>query len=332
MFVGEAPGFHEDKQGDSVRRAGRASSSRSCWPGSGSTRGRRLHRQRAQVPAAGQPRPGSGRDRGLRGPSLPPDRADPAAGRRDPRQLRDEAPVGQAGRHHARSRRGAGRDSRRQPRAALPALPPGRRALHARDAEGARGGLRAAARDPRPAGGRGRARRRSPRLRSPSEPDRSSSASSEPLEVRAPPRRRRPRRSRPPRRASFASATSSPSRASSGAGKTTFVRGACRALGVTVPVTSPTYTVGHRYRADPTCRTSISSVSRASRPPSGAISSRTSRTRSASSSGPRRPPVRSRRSGSRYVCATWIRLERQIALDSPDNALLDQLFGADTRV
>ncbi len=35
-----------------------------------------------------------------------------------------------------------------------------------------------------------------------------------------------------------------------GAGKTTFVRGACRALGVTGPVTSPTFTIGHRYRAD----------------------------------------------------------------------------------
>ena len=32
-----------------------------------------------------------------------------------------------------------------------------------------------------------------------------------------------------------------------GAGKTTFVRGACRELGVTQPVTSPTFTVGHRY-------------------------------------------------------------------------------------
>jgi tRNA threonylcarbamoyladenosine biosynthesis protein TsaE len=32
-----------------------------------------------------------------------------------------------------------------------------------------------------------------------------------------------------------------------GAGKTTFVRGACRALGVTDPVTSPTFTIGHRY-------------------------------------------------------------------------------------
>ena len=32
-----------------------------------------------------------------------------------------------------------------------------------------------------------------------------------------------------------------------GAGKTTLVRGACRGLGVTRPVTSPTYTIGHRY-------------------------------------------------------------------------------------
>lgn len=33
-----------------------------------------------------------------------------------------------------------------------------------------------------------------------------------------------------------------------GTGKTTFVRGACRALGITAPVTSPTFTIGHRYR------------------------------------------------------------------------------------
>ena len=32
-----------------------------------------------------------------------------------------------------------------------------------------------------------------------------------------------------------------------GTGKTTFVRGACRALGVTDRVTSPTFTIGHRY-------------------------------------------------------------------------------------
>lgn len=33
-----------------------------------------------------------------------------------------------------------------------------------------------------------------------------------------------------------------------GAGKTTFVRGACRALGVDEPVVSPTFTIGRRYR------------------------------------------------------------------------------------
>jgi len=33
-----------------------------------------------------------------------------------------------------------------------------------------------------------------------------------------------------------------------GSGKTTLIRGACRALGVKQPVTSPTFTIGHRYR------------------------------------------------------------------------------------
>jgi tRNA threonylcarbamoyladenosine biosynthesis protein TsaE len=32
-----------------------------------------------------------------------------------------------------------------------------------------------------------------------------------------------------------------------GAGKTTLIRGACRALGVQAPVTSPTFTIGQRY-------------------------------------------------------------------------------------
>lgn len=35
-----------------------------------------------------------------------------------------------------------------------------------------------------------------------------------------------------------------------GTGKTTFVRGACVALGVRERVTSPTYTIGHRYRGE----------------------------------------------------------------------------------
>jgi tRNA threonylcarbamoyladenosine biosynthesis protein TsaE len=34
-----------------------------------------------------------------------------------------------------------------------------------------------------------------------------------------------------------------------GVGKTTFVRGACRALGVDAVITSPTFTIGQRYRA-----------------------------------------------------------------------------------
>jgi tRNA threonylcarbamoyladenosine biosynthesis protein TsaE len=37
-----------------------------------------------------------------------------------------------------------------------------------------------------------------------------------------------------------------------GAGKTTLVRGAAHALGVTDPVTSPSFSIGHRYRAGET--------------------------------------------------------------------------------
>jgi tRNA threonylcarbamoyladenosine biosynthesis protein TsaE len=35
-----------------------------------------------------------------------------------------------------------------------------------------------------------------------------------------------------------------------GSGKTTFVRGACRALGVAAPVTSPTFTIGQVYAGE----------------------------------------------------------------------------------
>jgi tRNA threonylcarbamoyladenosine biosynthesis protein TsaE len=36
-----------------------------------------------------------------------------------------------------------------------------------------------------------------------------------------------------------------------GSGKTTFVRGACRELGIEGPVTSPTFTIGHVYGGSP---------------------------------------------------------------------------------
>jgi tRNA threonylcarbamoyladenosine biosynthesis protein TsaE len=118
-----------------------------------------------------------------------------------------------------------------------------------------------------------------------------------------------------------------------GSGKTTFVRGACRALGVTVPVTSPTYTVGHRYAAEPDVShldlfrfRGFSAAEWGDLEPyfveaicfvewpeaaAGAL-----------------PPVRVEVRLSHVDPA-----RRLITLESPENALLDRLFGgADTRV
>ncbi len=56
MFVGEAPGYHEDRQGvPFVGQAGKLLTSPDR--GHRAVARRRLHRQRPQVPAAGQPRP-----------------------------------------------------------------------------------------------------------------------------------------------------------------------------------------------------------------------------------------------------------------------------------
>jgi tRNA threonylcarbamoyladenosine biosynthesis protein TsaE len=119
-----------------------------------------------------------------------------------------------------------------------------------------------------------------------------------------------------------------------GSGKTTFVRGACRALGVTVPVTSPTFTVGHRYpaRVDDVSHLDLfrfqgfSAAEWGDLEPyfEGAICFVEWPEAAVGALPPVRVEVRLSHVDRRH---------RLIALDSPDVALLDRLFGgADTRV
>ena len=142
MFVGEAPGYHEDRQGIPFVGASPASSSTGLLEGIGLQRDGRVHRQRPQVPPAGQPRPRAGRDPVLRAAPVPPDLAHPAAHGLHAGQLRDQAALGPAGRHLAGARARAADRGRRPPPAALPALPPGGGPLRARHALDARGRLR----------------------------------------------------------------------------------------------------------------------------------------------------------------------------------------------
>ena len=118
-----------------------------------------------------------------------------------------------------------------------------------------------------------------------------------------------------------------------GSGKTTFVRGACRALGVTVPVTSPTFTVGHRYPADPDVShldlfrfQGLSAAEWGDLEPyfNGAICF----VEWPEAAVGALPPVRVEVRLSHVDPA-----HRDITLESPENALLERLFGgADTRV
>ena len=213
--------------GRAVRRRGGQAARQAARGDRAHPRGR-VRRERPEMPPAGQPRPAAGGDRVLRAAPLEADRADPAEADRDARQLRDQAALRQAERHHAGARpRAAGR-ARREPGHPLSDLPSGGGALHPADAPGARGGLRA---DPG-AARRGSARRSrwcrrpSPSRRPSSRP---SSASSEPRRCPTPwcqtplrrcrPSRahpRRPRPSPPSWRACSRPATSSPSPASSG--------------------------------------------------------------------------------------------------------------------
>ena len=146
-------------------------------------------------------------------------------------------------------------------RSGLPAaaLPPGRGAAHARRSRRPCAATSRRLPDllagPPPAPAPERARR-SPRLEDeggstpppPDRPARTSSAerrSAELVDRARPPRPKRWARGSPP--------ASSPGdvvlvSGEVGAGKTTLIRGACRALGVEEPVTSPTFTIGQRYR------------------------------------------------------------------------------------
>ncbi len=144
MFVGEAPGANEDRGGlPFIGQAGRT-----ARPPAGGGRARarrRLHRQRAQVPAAEQPRSASDRDRDLPRLPPPPGRADRAAGDLHARQLLDQAAARRPDRD-LEGPRAAGGPRARPPRRHDPAdLPPGRRALHAQHARHAAGRLRPAA-------------------------------------------------------------------------------------------------------------------------------------------------------------------------------------------
>ena len=241
MFVGEAPGFHEDKQGfPFVGQAGKLLDKLLAGIG--------LERADVYIANVIKCRPPGNRD------PVPDEieACEPYLFRQieliEPRVI---ATLGnfatkllsgkQLGitRVHGQT---AGRDARRPARAALPALSPGGGALHAEHADGARGGLRAAAgaarfgvREPVRARARARARRGGAGRAARSLLIVTTSSAAETEEAGA--------RLGAQLRAGDVVLVAG----ELGSGKTTFVRGACRALGVEQPVTSPTYTIGNRY-------------------------------------------------------------------------------------
>ena len=165
MFVGEAPGANEDKQGlPFVGQAGRLLET--LLGEIGLERGGRLHLQRVEVQASRQPRSAAAGDRRLPGLPVPPARADPAAGGVHARELLDQAAAGRSGdRDHAAARARGDPADRAAAGAAVPDLPPGGGALHAEDARrparglppaaGAAGARPARAARPRGRGGAG---------------------------------------------------------------------------------------------------------------------------------------------------------------------------------
>ena len=91
-------------------------------------------------------------------------------------------------------------------------------------------------------------RRRSPVRHSPPMTSSTCSAERDAWRPWKPHRRPTPKPSAPASPQACDPATSSIVSGEVGAGKTTLIRGACRALGVEGPVTSPTFTIGQRYR------------------------------------------------------------------------------------
>ena len=276
MLVGEAPGFHED------RRASPFAGRRARAPRA-AARGRRARARDVYVATVlkcrppGQPRSAARGDRGLRAAPLPADRARPArassrrSGTSPPRSSRASA-LGIT-RVHGAGARGDARSRRRPP---LPALPPGRSPLHAVDARGARAATSPGSRSCSAARGAraGPAARSSPsavacRARARQAPRARAARALLSRACRASARRRprppRPRRSRARSPAGSSRETSSLVSGELGAGQDDVrarrLPGARRRAS---RVTSPTFTIGHRYRGRrSTSRTSTSTASAA---------------------------------------------------------------------
>jgi tRNA threonylcarbamoyladenosine biosynthesis protein TsaE len=117
-----------------------------------------------------------------------------------------------------------------------------------------------------------------------------------------------------------------------GTGKTTFVRGACRGLGVDGPVTSPTYTIGHRYEGRvPISHLDLFRYASVSAPEWGDLEpyfdGAVVFVEWPEAAGDDLPPVRVR------TRLSYTGSGRLIALQAAENFLLERIFrGADPRV
>ena len=144
MFVGEAPGYHEDQQGRPfVGQAGKLLEQLLASIG--------LTREQVYIANVLKSRPPNNRDpqaggdRRLPAVPLAADRAHPAQGHLHAGQLRHQAADRRADRHHQGARAAAGDGDRRAPAVPVSDLPPGRGAVHAGQPGDAQRGLPAAA-------------------------------------------------------------------------------------------------------------------------------------------------------------------------------------------